>query len=247
MAVITKVLPTPTDTPYPLGRHVEHDERSLNYLFDARRGIDRDRLWSFSKPVLNQWNTNGCVGNSLMQCFNTDFFGAVRLVQKTDWFTESHALDAYHLATVADGLSQDIYPPHDNGTTALGGAKAAQDLGLVDTYTHAFDFDTFRAAISTQPVCVGTFWTNQMFDTDPSGLITVGNLGDYNDPNNPNIAGGHEYLALGISYTKRQIRYLTSWGPDFGMGGQFSMSFDDTEELINAQGDVLVLHGKGMP
>lgn len=247
MAVHTQVLPVPTDTPYRLGRHVEHDDRSRDYEFSRRKlGPDRDQLWSFSQPVLNQMNTSSCVGNTITQFFNTDYAKPCRTLHQVDWYTEGFALNVYHLATVADGVSQDIYPPNDDGTSALGGAKAAQELGLVDTYTHAFDFDTFRAAIETQPVCVGTLWTNQMFTADPTGLIAVGDLGDVNDPNNPNIAGGHEYLALGISYTLQQVRFLTSWGPDFGIKGEFKMTFADFETLLDNQGDVLVLHGIGM-
>jgi hypothetical protein len=157
------------------------------------------------------------------------------------WYTEGFALNLYHLATIADGINTDFYPPNDNGTTALGGAKAAQEAGLVDTYQHTFDFNTFRAAIQHQPVCVGTLWTNQMFNVDPTGLISVGDLSD------SNIAGGHEYLAVGISYTQQQVRFLTSWGPDFGIKGEFKLTFSDFEQLLDNEGDVLVLHGIGLP
>jgi hypothetical protein len=207
---------------------------------------DRDQLWSFSKPVLNQMNTSSCVGNTVTQFFNTDYAAPVRKLKGVDWYTETEALEVYHLATVADGVTADIYPPNDDGTSSLGGAKAAQELNLANSYEHAFDFETFRAAIETQPVCVGTLWTNQMFTADPTGLISVGPLGDVNDPNNPYIAGGHEYLALGISYTLQRVRFLTSWGPDFGIGGQFMMTFNDFETLLANQGDILVLHGVGM-
>lgn len=247
MAVVTKVLPVPTDTPHRLGRHVEHDGRSRNYEFRVkRRGPTKDKLWSFSKPVLNQMNTSSCVGNTICQFLNTDYAAPARALHNVSWYTEGFALNVYHLATVADGVTQDIYPPNDQGTSSLGGAKAAQQLGLVDTYQHAFDFGTFQAAIETQPVCVGTLWTNQMFNADPTGLISVGELGDPNDPNNPNIAGGHEYLAVGISYTLQRVRFLTSWGASFGVKGEFMMTFADFETLLNNQGDVLVLHGVGM-
>jgi hypothetical protein len=235
MAVTTYVLPTPTDTPHRLGRHIERDERSHQYEFSGpRRGIDQDKLWTFSKPVLNQGNTNSCVGNTFAQFINTDFAAPTRGKLKVEWETETKALECYHLATIADGVNTDYYPPNDNGTSALGGAKAAQQLGWIDTYQHAFDFNTFRSAIQTQPVCVGTLWTQQMFNADKSGLITVGDLIDQN------IAGGHEYLGMGISYTLKRVRFLTSWGPRFGVGGEFTMSFDDFESLIEAQGDIIV-------
>jgi hypothetical protein len=240
MAVTTYVLPTPTDTPHRLGRHIERDDRSRDFEYSGpRRGVDQDKLWAFSNPVLNQGNTSSCVGNTFAQFINSDFCAPTRKKLKVEWETESQALECYHLATIADGVSADIYPPADDGTSALGGAKAAQQLGWIDRYEHAFDFNTFQSAIQTQPVCVGTVWTNSMFNADSNGLITVGELTE------DNIAGGHEYLGLGISYTLKQVRFLTSWGASFGLGGQFIMSFDDFESLINAQGDIVVPHAVG--
>jgi hypothetical protein len=237
MAVSTLVLPTPTDTPHRLGRHQEHDEASWRFEFSGpRRGVDRDHLWTFSKPVLNQGDTNSCVGNTFAQFINTDFAAAARAKLKDSWETETKALNCYHLATIADGINTDYFPPNDNGTSGLGGAKAAQQLGWIDRYEHVFDFNTFRVAIQSQPVCVGTLWTNQMFTPEAKGLLTVGDLTP------ENTAGGHEYLALGISYTLRLVRFLTSWGAAFGLGGQFTMTFDDFEKLISAQGDIIVPH-----
>lgn len=241
MAVTTVVLPNPTNVPHRLGRHVERDDRSRDFEFSGpRRGINQDKLWTFSKPVLNQGNTSSCVGNTFSQFINTDFCASTRKKLDIEWVTETQALECYHLATITDGVSADIYPPADDGTSSLGGAKAAQQLGWINRYEHAFDFNTFQSAIQTQPVCVGTLWTQQMFNADSKGVIAVGPLGDVNDPNNPYIAGGHEYLGMGISYTLKQVRFLTSWGPSFGLNGEFIMSFDDFETLIESQGDIMV-------
>jgi hypothetical protein len=200
-----------------------------------------------TKPVLNQGNYNSCVGNTFTQICNTQLFTSVRTAKNVSWFTEGFALQLYSRATHDDGMSQYYYPPNDDGSTALGGAKAAQDLGLIDRYEHTFTFDAFRAALQRQPVCVGTLWTQDMFNPDPvSGLLTV-NLGDPNDPNNTNIAGGHEYLALGLDYTHQWVIFLTSWGPSFGLDGRFKISFADFATLLAAEGDVVVPHGIGMP
>src|ERR1700744_221999 len=156
MAVHTHVLPVPTDTPYRLGRHVEHDDRSKDHAFKlAKRGVDRDKLRTFPQPVLNQMDPSSCVGNTITQFVNTDYAAKLRQSKGVSWYGEAEALQVYHLATIADGINTDFYPPNDNGTSALGGAKAAQGVGWVDTYQHTFDFDSFRAAIEVQPVCVG--------------------------------------------------------------------------------------------
>ena len=45
----------------------------------------------------------------------------------------------------------------------------------------------------------------------------------------------------------RVVATLTSWGPDFGLKGEFTMTFNDFETLLDNEGDVLVLHGIGLP
>ena len=235
-------LPTPTDTPYRLGRHIHHDTRSLNYGFAADKpSRDVTTLWSYSLPVLNQWNTNACTGNAMAGFFNTDYAARTRAAKKVSWCTESLALQFYSVATREEGDPNYYYPPNDQGSDGLDVAKAAVQLNWADRYAHCFTFDQFRAALQTQPVCIGTLWTNSMFNPDPSGLVHIGALTD------ENVAGGHEYLALGLNYATRLVTCLTSWGVDFGRRGQFDVSFSDFETLLMTQGDVIVPHAVGMP
>jgi hypothetical protein len=203
--------------------------------------VEKDQLWSISTPILNQLNTNSCTGNAVAQFFNTDYAAPVRKAKGVNWLTEAMALQFYSKGTHEEDDPSDYYPPNDNGSTGLDVAKAAVDLGWADKYQHTFTFDQFRSAIATQPVCVGTLWSDSMFTPDHNGLVTVGDLSDQS-----NVAGGHEYLALGISYTLKQCRFLTSWGAGFGLNGQFMITFDDFENLLNNQGDVIVLHGVGL-
>lgn len=247
MAVETRVLPIPTDTPYKLGRHVKHDERSKDYELSLPAEMaEKDTLWTVSQYILNQGNTSSCTGNAAAQCLNTDFFAPTRTKLNIPWFTESMALTIYSDATHEEDDPSDYYPPNDNGSNGVDMAKACQQLGYVDRYEHTFSFGDFRKAIQTQPLCVGTLWTQQMFTPDTNGLVTVGPLGDVDDPNNPYIAGGHQYVAIGISNTIQQLKFLTSWGYGFANGGVFQMTFDDFETLLANEGDVIALHGVGM-
>lgn len=235
--VITK-LPVPIDAPYRLGRHVHHDSESWDYRFALTAPHhDLTTMWTYSQPVLNQMNTNACTGNAMAGFLNTDFATPVRQAKKVSWVTESVALQFYSLATHEEGEPQYYYPPNDDGSDGLDVAKAAQQLGWIDRYQHTFSFASFRAALQTQPLLVGTVWTNEMFAVDANYQLHPGALTD------SNIAGGHEYLALGIDYSTRLLWFLTSWGPDFGKRGQFALSFNDFQALLDVQGDVIVPHG----
>ena len=112
--------------------------------------------------------------------------------------------------------------------------KAAKTVGLVDRYEHIFDFEAFLQAIIEQPVMVGSYWTNTMFEPDTKGLITVGQL------EGSNLAGGHEYLCIGVNFDDSILCYRNSWGRHFGKHGNFYMTFDDQRRLLEAQGDSTV-------
>jgi hypothetical protein len=242
VAVHTKILPTPTDTRYRLGRHKKHDDASWEHRIELpRRRADVTTVWTYSKPVLNQWNTNACTGNFMAHLLNTDFMEPVRKAKGVDWLTEKDALNFYSIATHEEDDPNYYYPPNDQGSDGLDVSKAAVQLGWSDRYQHAFGFDDFRAALQTQPVGVGTIWTNDMFDVDANYVMHPGSLDD------SNVAGGHQYLALEIHYNVRLIWFLTSWGADFARRGMFALSFDDFEALLAQEGDVVVPHGVGLP
>jgi hypothetical protein len=203
--------------------------------------VDTTVLWADSAPVLNQAKVGGCVGFTGADILNTALFAPVRRARHgSRLFGNQDGLTFYHLATIADGLPG-TYPPVDKGSTGLGLAKALQQLGLIDRYTHAFGFDHFRTAIATQPVAVGTLWTNDMFQPDADGLIHVGALTD------DNVAGGHEYMVRGINYETKRVRMRNHWTKTWGVGGEADIGFDDFEALLANGGDVVVLHGAGLP
>jgi len=135
----------------------------------------------------------------------------------------------YSLATTLDD-QPGSYPPTDTGSSGLAVAKAGVKLGYFKAYNHAFGFDHFTAALQLQPVIVGTAWLDGMMQTDANGVLSV----------KGNVAGGHEYLALGVDYDAQQITFLNSWGPSWGAGGRFKVSFTDFSYLLSQQGDVTV-------
>jgi hypothetical protein len=221
-----------------LGRHVDHDSRSLLYAFTPAAPLPTKPVeWGISIPPLNQGQTSACTGNAFAQFLNTDFAASLRKKMNKEFFTEEDALDIYGHATHDDGLhdaSTGYYPPDDTGSSGLGAVKACQELGYVSTYQHTFSFQMFLHALATQPVCVGTAWTNDMENADENGLVSVGSLDD------SNIAGGHEYLAIGFNPLTQLIKFRNSWGNDWGIDGDFFVSYSDYQQLLVNQGDVVV-------
>lgn len=243
------------DTPHPLGRHVQHDSRSRSFAFPVPAVPVKhvSVQWPHSTPVLNQGQKSSCTGNAMAQLLNCDMFAPVRAKVKAlpevagsapgdNWLTEGDALQFYSLATHNDGSGpSQFYPPNDDGSSGLGVVKGAQSLGFVDRYTHCFSFAQFQAAIQTQPVLLGTSWTDSMFSPNASGRISVGPLNDQS------VVGGHEWLGIGIDYQHLEVLGLNSWGPGWGQHGIFRISFADFQALLADDGDVVVPHGVSLP
>lgn len=212
-------------TPYPLGRVVEHDPRSRQFMA-AQAPAQRSVLWPHHAPVLDQGNLGSCTGNAMAQLLNTDPFAKSR--PHGGYLTEADAVQLYELATHLDGISGNTYPPHDEGSSGLGAAKAGVKLKYFTGYKHAFGFDHFAAALQLQPVIVGTDWTEGMFKPDSKGYVHP----------TGQVAGGHEFLALGISWETKTLIFLNSWSSNWGpMGGRFLMNFADFQGLLANQGD----------
>lgn len=236
----TILRPDPAN-PHALGRHIEHDERSRAFPF-ASPGptVSRSVTWGIAKTVLHQ-RLNACTGNAAAHCLNTDLFKPVRRTKNQGrLFYQADAVRIYSLATQHDEFSGQ-YPPVDKGSSGLGVAKACKKMGYIDRYTHCFSFGQFLAAVETQPVLVGTLWTEDMNRPGPDGLVVPGLL------TGPRVVGGHEYLCRGVDYENRTLRFRNSWGARWGLSGDFFIGFADFTALLKADGDATVLHGIGLP
>jgi hypothetical protein len=232
------------DTPHALGRHVVHDSRSRDFTFEVKGPTpERSVVWPHNTPVLNQGQLGSCTGNAMAQLLNCKLFAPCRLGKMS--LDEADAVKIYSLGTHDDGGGPDqYYPPNDDGCSGLGVAKAAQSIGYINSYLHCFTLTQLQAAIQTQPVIVGTPWTEQMFTPDPTtGVVTVGAIND------STVQGGHEYLCQGIDFETATLIFLNSWGTSWGGGtglkpGQFRISFADFTNLLAAEGDVVVPQSK---
>lgn len=234
-----------------LGRHVEHDSRSKAFAFKVTTPKkDATIFWEDDAPILNQKNLGGCVGFTGADIANTQLFTPVRkALNNGKFYGNTDGISFYKGATANDDI-KGTYPPNDTGSSGLGLAKYLKKIKVIDSYTHAFTWDAYIQAILTQPVAMGTLWTNQMFNPDAGGQIHVGAL------TNDNIAGGHEWSIRGRD-VKRGLNlgrnhWDSTWNPTTQaqkLPGEFWISDADLKLLLSpqAEGDVTVLHGAGLP
>lgn len=235
----------PTDP--RLKRRVHHDSRSLRYAYGVlpKSAIVKTK-WTRRIPILDQGQLGSCTANAFTGVFGTDSMqrmGSTTAAVKADsrgifaagtfGLNEDFAVQFYSLETLDDSFPGN-YPPDDTGSDGLGAMKAAQDLGLVDTYKHAFSIAAVQSALMQGPVLWGTEWLNSMFTTDAKGFLVV--------DKSSGVAGGHELVLNGYDPATDTYDGDNSWGTSFGLDGSFKVTGADLKYLLSRDGDITVPH-----
>jgi len=223
-------------TEYGMGRIYKPDERDLQYLMRAALPSAKGRVaapaptqktWALKPPVLNQLKTGTCVGHGW-----TNFLRCAPM-QTTKHIDAPY--DLYRKAVLLDDM-----PENDGeataaddalqyGTTVRAGAVALTNETRLQQYLWAFDLATTIEWLLTKgPVVVGVNWYDGMFAVPTNGILKV--TGD--------IAGGHCFLLRGANSKTRLVPCTNSWGVDWGLKGNFFLTFSDLERLIHEQGEV---------
>lgn len=207
----------------PLGRNVEHDPRSFDYpaplgtkvvsVIHAAHGLPLDQT------------RGSCTAEALCGALDSDPDFKTR---KTP-LTQKDADALYDQEIILEGGD----PKHDDpGGTGVLVCKAAKQMGLIRSYTHAFGLQPALLALVIRPVITGINWYSTFDNPGNRGLITLGR-GAY-------IRGGHEILVDEIDVPRQEVGCWNSWGPNYGVGGRFRMKFSLWNRLLGEQGDVTV-------
>jgi hypothetical protein len=213
-------------TPFPLGRKVEHDQRSRAFAFTPRLATTVvKKTWRRYGDVLDQGQLGSCTGNAMTHALNSL---PLHKTGTTVW-KEATAVMIYSAATALDDFPG-AYPPDDTGSSGLGVCKAAVNMGLITRYDWAFGFDHTLQTLMTGPVLVGTNWYEGMFYPNSSGVVTISG----------NPAGGHEYLLVGVDPGKKLLTFQNSWSNLWGLNGRFLMSYDSFKRLLSEDGDAVI-------
>lgn len=226
-----------------LGRHVEHDPRSLRYAHGVLPASAIQPVsWTRRIPILDQGDLGSCTGNALTGVLGTDSAGrtatgtvAVVADVKGVFTAGVYALDesfatlAYELNTHLDSV-RGQYPPDDTGSSGIACGKTGQQLGLLTGYTHAFSLDALKSALQTSAVMIGIVWLNSMFDPKSDGTVVV--------DQSSGVAGGHELVVS--AWDGSRFRLDNSWGASWGDAGSGWVSEADMRWLLSQDGDVTV-------
>jgi hypothetical protein len=222
--IVKVLLPEQLTAGKRLGRHVHHDPRSREYPASRAPKVVSVKHQATGLP-LNQGELGSCTANALCGALDSapDFSGGTPL-------KEADAIHVYERETSLEG---EPYPPNDPGGSGLMVCKAAQQLGLISSYKHAFGIQHALEALVLRPVITGIKWYTSFDSPDPqSGMVEL--------TSGATVRGGHEILADEIDADRRIVWFWNSWGTQFGLGGRFCMTIDTWQQLLQDQGDVTV-------
>lgn len=218
-----------------LGRHVFHDEASKQF---AAEKADPTQLVSVTHKAvglpLDQGQIGSCTANALCGAANSqpNHKAGAKVYHEPD------AVKLYGVETTEEG---EPYPPNDPGGSGLQVCKAAQSLGWITSYTHAFGIEHALLALVLRPVITGVSWYASFDSPDSTGLVSIAK--------GSNIRGGHEFVVPELIVPKGAtiddlddiiVEPTNSWGKVYGLGGKFRMTAATWSELLAQQGDVTV-------
>lgn len=226
----------PSETGGRLGRHVEHDDRSLAYALSEDllgTGAYVSATHTVNAPVLDQANIGACVGFGTEACVSADPFYAAIPITAAARPTGDAAIDnqqgygLYSSATSLDNI-KGSWKPDDTGSVGLAGAKAAQKAGLIAGYQHALSLDAALKGLGSLPCITGVNWYEGFDSPDGTGRVKISG----------SVRGGHEFCVFAIDVANRLVGARQSWGQGWGANGVFWFGWDDWGRLLDEQGDV---------
>lgn len=212
-----------------LGRHINHDPRSLRFLV-PETSSPATTTWKRILPVLNQGDLGSCTGNAMTGVLGSEVcYDALSAAQRTA-LGEQFAVDIYSRATVLDGYPG-TYKPDDTGSDGLSAAKAVKEKGYASGYQHMTSLAAMHSAIQAAPFACGFSWYSGFDNPDSQGKVTLSGQ----------VRGGHEWEFLNYNATTGLWECVNSWGDSWGKGGHFFISDEDVHELLAEQGDATSL------
>lgn len=224
MTVVQRAIPEHVIDGRRLGRHVRHDSRSRDYPAELAAAVISVTHASMGGLPLDQGQIGSCTAEALTGALNLQ--PDYREPPGIQAQAQAYALYAAEVALEGEP------PGSDPGGDGITVCRAAKNAGLIRSYTHTFNANDALRALVIRPVICGVNWYSSMDNPNGNGLVTI--------TKSATIRGGHEILAYGIDASGELIWFWNSWGPSFGLGGRFAMTFATCERLLSEDGDVTV-------
>jgi hypothetical protein len=227
------------ETPRPdmrLGRHINHDPRSLRYLVQVPAGATPTAFsWDRHIPILDQGNLGSCTANAATGLLGSGPFFATLPADLQATLADPTAAEKWAVGFYSDETKIDPFPgwydpakgAEDTGSDGLSAAKVARARGLSSGETHITSLAAANVAGQSGPFIVGTVWLEQMFSPDGSGLVTASGA----------VAGGHEYLCRSFDPAADRWGFDNSWSETWGVDGRFYMTSKTFASLLVQEGD----------
>lgn len=217
-----------------LGRHVAHDPRSLLFPFRAPGLPITNARWSTTtNKVLDQGNLGSCTGNAVtgaLICSRSNPLHDGLTDTQVSGLSETLAVKIYSRGTQLDAWPGS-WEPDDTGSDGLSVAKAAQELGYVSSYSHAFTWQDAVTALTIGPIIVGINWYSGFDSPASDGLIQKTGT----------IRGGHEICFDEVNSDHKLVWFRNSWSSQWGVNGRACMTWDTFNAILAEDGDATVL------
>ena len=234
MADRRELLPAVDFPDMRLGRHVNHDPRSLQYKVagPAARVTPKSVKWTRHVPAFNQGNLGTCVANTGFGILATDPYWDTltpelkRALNNADRIQPDLIIPLYRELTANDPFPGQ-YEPDDTGSDGLTLGKMLKNRGLISGYQHATSVAECHIAIQAGPFAIGVPWYQNLYNPDSSGVITIGGA----------MVGGHE-IEVEEYDLSRDLWWITnSWSPSWGKNGRAAFTSATFQRLLSQQGD----------
>lgn len=181
-------------------------------------GAHKDYRYWVPGHVLNQGNTNSCVGYTCEQ------WGLTSPIRTKNG---PSGLVIYQRALQID----EFFGEADTGTSLQAGLKVLKEQDRVESYVWARTAEEVKQWIlAFGSVIVGTILTTGMRDARGPGwyMLPTGNP-----------LGGHAYLLTGYSESRHAFRIINSWGSAWADKGRAWLKYTDLDMLLRSQGDAV--------
>jgi hypothetical protein len=214
-----------------LGRHINHDPKSLAYKVEpARAAVSVS--WHRHVDPFDQGNLGSCTIQAQLGLLATDPYWDTlpkelqdALAAPNDQVQTELVYPRYREVTTLDPFDG-AWEPDDTGSDGLSSAKVARAHGNISGFKAITSVESAHAAITDGPFMSGLLWMSGMDRPTSEGIVHA----------TGSVRGGHEWEFAGYDATRGLWECWQSWG-NWGKDGRFYISDDDYDKLLRQQGD----------